>query len=99
MSFRSFTRTVSTVSKRLLPAESHQFFIQPTTMKPQPVSLSFYTTRLGRTASMYVPIYIGFFGWSFATARFLNWSNQVEGNPWVYGNRELALKGVPDAQL
>ncbi|KAH8144271.1 uncharacterized protein LAJ45_11755 [Morchella importuna] len=63
--FRATTRLMRPFGKRLLE-EPHPFFIYPKTVKAQPVQLKFYTTRLARAASMYLPMYVVFFGWPFA---------------------------------
>lgn len=59
----TFVRRLSTLPKHII-REPHPFFIHPTTIKPQPVALKFYTSRFGRAAAMYVSestfiLYIG----------------------------------------
>jgi len=70
------SRAAALTSKKFIQ-EAHPFFINSTATKAAPVSIRFYTKRLARTASAYVPVYFGFFAWPFIA----QWTITAAGGP------------------
>ncbi|KAF2205369.1 hypothetical protein GQ43DRAFT_437090 [Delitschia confertaspora ATCC 74209] len=51
-------------------SEPHPFARAPTTMPSHPISMSVYTSRLGRSAAFVLPALGGFLAWPFAAEAF-----------------------------
>lgn len=80
---QSFIRSAAAGLKEYI-GEAHRFERNASYLKPHQVAVSPYLQKVGRSASLFVPFVVIFFGWPMATKYLIDMNNGV--------NKPLPLK-------